>query len=151
MKLFYWIVLLFFTSFSIVSQEHLKPISKQSPIISIDSLDRVPIYPKCIGNNEALKKCFVISVNKFIASKFNFKLLTRKIIVKGVDATMSYRVNRNGIVDQINVTSSNKKIASELVRVLKLLPRMKPAVLGNRRVGVVYSSPFSVLGVERSR
>ena len=119
--------------------------------VSIDSLgnrvvpDRTVIYPKCKGDNEALKKCFTKSIHKHLFRKLRLKSSRKS---KLTDPTKKmffvFEINKEGAPVNFKIKAPSKRLEKEGYRVLKLLPKMKPAEYKGKPVITKYVMPLSI-------
>ncbi len=125
-------------------------------------IEEVPVYPGCTGNNNIyLKKCLSIEISNFISRNFNLddiihdKCISRssngvcKKWKKGLEISgenkimVNFRISKEGNVDNIQAQSRYPELKNEAIRVVKLLPKMKPGKQQGKNVGVLYSLPIA--------
>ncbi len=114
--------------------------------VSFMIIEDVPVFPGCKGNKAALKKCFSKMVQKHFSGKFDADLPNKL----GLDAgrkrvIIGFKIDRNGNVVNIQVRAPHPKIKKEVVKVMKMLPKMKPGRQRGKAVGVKYSIPFTLI------
>ena len=116
---------------------------RDASITSLDDLDVLPTYPKCDKND---KDCFLNGVEKHFFKHFNKKITKELDLPKGdFNVTLGFTVNNNGYVVYASAAASERPLVLELVRVINLLPKMKPAELNGKKVAVKYTIPFTIL------
>ncbi len=116
-------------------------------------VDEVPVYPGCESKktNDERKKCISNKISEFVAKNFNTKVGEETPSQKNSRIMVMFRISENGTIDNIKARSSNPKMENEAIRVIKLLPKMKPAKHKGKEVSVRYSLPISyVLGKKRN-
>jgi periplasmic protein TonB len=114
--------------------------------VSFMIIDDVPVFPGCKGDKAALKKCFSKMVQKHFSTKFDADLPNEL----GLDAGrkkvfIGFKIDRNGNVVNIQARAPHPKIKKEIVKVMKMLPKMKPGRQRGKAVGVKYSIPFTLI------
>jgi len=112
--------------------------------MQFDDVENVPVYNGCENlSKEETKKCFHESITNFIKTEFNSEISKNLNIseVKSVDAF--FQVDENGMISNIKVRDSEVTIQAEIARVLRKIPKMKPATQDGRNVPILYSVPFS--------
>jgi protein TonB len=114
--------------------------------VSFMIIEDVPVFPGCKGNKAALKTCFSKMVQKHFSRKFDADLPNEL----GLDAGrkkvfIGFKIDRNGNVVNIQARAPHPKIKKEVVKVMKMLPKMKPGRQRGKAVGVKYSIPFTLI------
>jgi hypothetical protein len=110
--------------------------------VSFMKIDKVPTYPGCETGD---KKCFSKMVQKHFARNFDAKLPN----TLGLDAGrkrvfIAFKIDREGIVEEIKVRAPHPKIKEEVLKVMSSLPKMIPGEHEGRKVVVKYSIPFTM-------
>jgi hypothetical protein len=83
------------------------------------------IFPGC--ESKSIKKsCFDKKIKKFVKKKFNKKLFKKS----GVDKiNVLFTIAKNGLIKILSIKGAiNEIIKNEVIRVIKTLPRFKPAI-----------------------
>ena len=114
--------------------------------VSFMIIEDVPVFPGCKGDKAALKTCFSKMVQKHFSRKFDADLPNEL----GLDAGrkkvfIGFKIDRNGNVVNIQARAPHPKIKKEVVKVMKMLPKMKPGRQRGKAVGVKYSIPFTLI------
>jgi len=114
--------------------------------VSFMIIEDVPVFPGCKGDKAALKTCFSKMVQKHFSRKFDADLPNEL----GLDAGrkkvfIGFKIDRNGNVVNIQARAPHPKIKKEIVKVMKMLPKMKPGRQRGKAVGVKYSIPFTLI------
>ena len=108
--------------------------------IPYDKVEFTPIYPGCDGlSQEESKQCFTESFNSLIASEFNPDIPNNLGIEKPQRVEVFFMVNKDGTLSHHKVREPNVVILAEIVRVLKLMPKLKPGVQNGEKVNVMCS------------
>ena len=114
-------------------------------IIAMQFIDEVPIYPNCENeNNEERKKCMKDEIEKVVSRKFNTKIaeelgLTGQIVIR-----TSFEIDKEGNIGKIEVRASHNQLAEEAIRVIELLPKLKPGRYKGEAVDVMYYLPIYI-------
>jgi protein TonB len=102
-------------------------------------IEEVPIFPGCKGNKKELRKCFNKKMQKHFTKKFDSDLPNELGISPGRKRlSMQFRVDPNGDVVDVKALAPHPKLKKEVIRILKLLPKMKPGKQRGNPVGVKY-------------
>ena len=114
--------------------------------VSFMIIEDVPVFPGCKGNKAALKKCFSKMVQKHFGRKFDSELPNELGLSPGRKRVfIGFKIDRQGNIVNIQARAPHPKIKSEVVKVMKQLPKMKPGRQRGKPVGVKYSIPFTLI------
>ena len=111
-------------------------------------IENVPVFPGCTGSNSELKKCMSEKIQKMVNRKFNTELAQDLSLDPGrKKINVQFIVDKSGNITDIRARAPHPRLKKEAIRVIKLLPRMKPGKQRNKPVGVRYNLPiiFDVL------
>ena len=130
----------------IIIIEEIEEVEEVIEDVSFLIIEDVPVFPGCKGNKAALKSCFSKMVQKHFSRKFDADLPNEL----GLDAGrkkvfIGFKIDRNGNVVNIQARAPHPKIKKEVVKVMKMLPKMKPGRQRGKAVGVKYSIPFTLI------
>lgn len=104
-------------------------------------IQKVPTYPGCTGENEALKQCFTQNIMQFVGAEFNTKVSNKEISGKQRIA-VKFKIDNTGKVTNVQAKSEFKELEMEAIRVISSLPEMLPGEHEGKKVGVQYSLPI---------
>jgi protein TonB len=114
--------------------------------VSFMIIEDVPVFPGCKGNKAALKACFSKMVQKHFSRKFDADLPNELGLDAGKKKVfIGFKIDRNGNVVNIQARAPHPKIKKEVLKVMKMLPKMKPGRQRGKPVGVKYSIPFTLV------
>jgi protein TonB len=132
-----------------VEVEEIEEVEEEEEVVNdvpFTIIEDVPVFPGCKGNKAALKKCFNKKTQKHFASKFNAELPNELGLIPGKQKIyIGFKIDKYGNVINIQARAPHPKIKKEVIKVMKLLPRMKPGRQRGRAVGVKYSIPFTLI------
>jgi protein TonB len=135
----------FLSAFVVNAQEKKEEELVELKDVSFSIIEKVPIYSGCKGDNKALKKCFNKSIQMHIAKNFDSNLPNSLGLIAGKKRiTMMFRINKNGVVDNVRVKAPHPKLQKECERILKLLPKFYPGEQKGKPVGVKYTLPMRI-------
>ena len=107
-------------------------------------IEDVPVYPGCRGSKEKLKSCLQTKITKHVNRKFNADLASDLGLSPGVKRIfVVFKIDKTGKIVDIMARAPHKRLQAEAIRVIKLLPQMKPGRQRGRPVGVKYSLPIA--------
>jgi len=133
-----------------IGEEIEETLEQPIPFMMVEDL---PVFPGCKGRKAELKSCFSKMVGEHVSTKFNFNLLNEL----GLDAgrkkvLIAFKINNKGNVVNIKVKKvPHPRIEKEVVRVMKMLPTMKPGRQRGRAIGVSYNFPLIFIVEEKSK
>jgi protein TonB len=109
-------------------------------------IDNVPIYPGCDGaENEILKKCMVDKIGQLVSENFNMKLVESLQLKPGKYRTaVQFKIDKEGTVVDVRARNTNgsEAVEKEAMRVVSLIPNMKPGIQRGKAVAVLYALPI---------
>ena len=109
-------------------------------------IEDAPVFPGCKGSKKELKNCFSKKVQKHFTRKFDADLPNELGLSPGKKRVfIGFKINRQGYIVNIQARAPHPKIKAEVIKVMKMLPRMKPGKQRGKPVGVSYNIPFSLL------
>jgi hypothetical protein len=147
----YLLLLLFLTIQITFAQENTieltaEELNETSDEISFDVIERVPIYKGCDENmgNQAIKECFNEKVNNLIAKNFNTQLAEKLGLPDEsmVKINVFFKISTSGEIVNIIARSAYPELEAEAIRVVKLIPKLKPGVIDGKPVRVPYFLPI---------
>ena len=108
-------------------------------------IEDVPVFPGCKGNKKELKACFNKKMQKHFARKFNSDLPNDLGMTPGKKRIiMLFKINKVGDIVDIRAKAPHPKLQKEAIRIVKLLPKMKPGRQRGKAVGVKYGLPMTI-------
>ncbi|MGY6649257.1 hypothetical protein [Wenyingzhuangia sp. IMCC45574] len=116
------------------------------PLMIVES---APVFPGCEkyeGNKEKSKKCFSKKMSKFFNKHFDNEV-ANDLNLYGIQSINSqFVINSNGEINPgIRISKTHPEIAKEIKRVLKKLPKMKPAKYNGKKVNLIYALPVKFM------
>ena len=106
-------------------------------------IENVPIFPGCErGNNEKKRKCMSDKIAKFVQRKFNTDLAGDLGLTGRQRISVIFKIDKSGNVTGVRARAPHPKLEEEAIRVISLLPKMKPGLQKGEPVIVPYSLPI---------
>jgi hypothetical protein len=116
--------------------------------IPFSTIENVPVYPGCSGNNEELKKCMSKKITQHVSKAFNTELANDLNLETGKHRiSVQFQIDKDGNTANIKVRAPHPKLQEEAKRIIKLLPKMQPGKQDGKAVNVRYNLPI-VFNVE---
>ena len=108
--------------------------------ILFKDVKNAPIYDGCEGlSEEETKKCFNESIVKFIKQEFDSSIANALDISEPKQVAAFFIIDENGNLSGMKIRDAEVTIQGEIGRVLKKLPKMKPATQDGVNVPVLCS------------
>jgi len=111
-------------------------------------IEKVPIYPGCTGNREALSTCMHQKIRTHVAENFNIDLAQELGLSAGKKRIfVQFVIDENGRIVSIKSRAPHKRLQAEAKRIIQSLPQMTPGRQRGKPVRVRYNLPivFEVL------
>ena len=102
------------------------------------------VYPGCKNakNNEERKRCMIRKISEFVAKNYNTRL-AKKLDLKGIQRIyVVFKINTQGKTVEIRSRAPHPDLEKEAIRVIRRLPRMKPALIEDTPISVNYTLPI---------
>ncbi|TQI71206.1 hypothetical protein JM79_2133 [Gramella sp. Hel_I_59] len=125
---------------SIVSQDDGMAIYTSDDSIILKDVEVAPVYDGCEDLSEKeTKECFKEKVAKFVESEFNSSLLKELNLSEPKKVEAFFIITENGNLTGMKVRNTELTIQAEILRVLRKMPIMKPAIDNGKSVSVLCS------------
>ncbi|MBV1887972.1 MAG: hypothetical protein KUG51_01655 [Urechidicola sp.] len=106
----------------------------------LKDVEITPVYDGCEGlSEEEAKKCFIDKVSTFIKREFNLNISKDLNLSELKEVEVFFIINENGNLTGKKVRDSEVTIQAEILRVLRKMPVMKPAIHNGESVSVLCS------------
>ncbi|MDY2587389.1 energy transducer TonB [Winogradskyella aquimaris] len=107
-------------------------------------IQKVPVYPGCevVFGNKARKKCINEGVSKFIGAKFNTTLASRLGLYGRQRIILNFKIDKEGKVTDAKARAYHPGLVEEAIRVINLLPTVKPGEQRGEPVTIPFSIPI---------
>ena len=106
----------------------------------LKDVEIAPVYNGCDElSEEEIKKCFNNKVSKFIKQEFNLNISRDLNLSEQKQVEAFFIINENGNLTGMKVRNSELTIQAEILRVLRKVPVMKPAIHNGNSVAVLCS------------
>lgn len=109
-------------------------------------IEDVPVFPGCKGSKSELKACFSRQMQKHFERKFDADLPNELGLPPGKKRLiMLFKIDKTGNIVDIRAKAPHPRLQEEAIRIIKLLPKMKPGKQRGIPVGVKYTLPLGIL------
>lgn len=108
------------------------------------SAESIASFPNCEGINDLTKKkkCFSKEFADIFIEKFNTKLVKNLKLKGTLRIYVGFEIDTHGNFTEIKVRAPRSDLEKETLRVMKLLPKIKPAMEGGKPINFTYSLPI---------
>jgi len=112
--------------------------------VPISVIENVPIFPGCDkGNNTERRMCMSRKITKLVQKNFKVKLASELGLLGMQRIRVIFKINKNGDVTNVRARAPHPKLKAEAIRVVNILPKMKPGIHKGKAVVVPYSLPIN--------
>jgi beta-lactamase regulating signal transducer with metallopeptidase domain len=117
---------------------------EQTESVPFSVIDEIPIFPGCEGmTQEENKVCFSQKVQEHVGKNFNMSLAKTLNLSAGKKRLyVMFNITEKGKVKDIKARAPHLELEKEAIRVIRLLPKMKPGKQKGKAVKVKYSLPI---------
>jgi hypothetical protein len=111
--------------------------------VPFSKVDQAPIF---LGSEESntetsSKKTFTEAIAKHINDNFNRDIAKTANLVGKQRIAIGFKVDKKGEIKEVKARTPHIVLKNEAIRVIKKLPKMKPAIHNNEKVGMIFSIP----------
>lgn len=113
--------------------------------LSVSAVHTLPVYPGCegAGTREEQFACLTQMIRTLIGRNVRYPEMARKKVIEG-RVWIAFVIDKEGYADEVWVERSvDPLLDQEALRVIKMLPRMKPATVDGKPVNLRYSIPIN--------
>ncbi len=113
-------------------------------IVPDGNYQRVPVFPGCENklDNLAVRKCMNKKISQFVMYHFNRKIASNLGLEGKQKIKVFFKIDKTGYVKDVKAKASRSKLEEEAIRIINLLPKMKPGKQLGKETVVPYSLPI---------
>ncbi len=124
-------------------QEYLDETAEENDLaVPFAAIDKVPAYPDCAGDNEAMKKCFTERITAFVGENFNTKIGNDLNLSGRQRIAVQFKIDKTGNIVDVKARAPKPELETEAIRIVQKLPQMQPGEQDGKKVSVIYSLPI---------
>ena len=112
--------------------------------VPIDFIEMAPLFPGCetFKDKKKQKQCFSDNIRSFIQKEFDTGL-GEKFGLTGINTVqIRFVVSKTGKIENIQTRAPHPGLEKEALRVVNMLPQMKPGIQNGKPVAVSYTIPL---------
>ena len=113
--------------------------------------DNIPVYPGCKGSELKKRKCMSERIAKFVERKFNTDIAADLGLTGRQRIGIIFKIDTLGNITGVRARAPHPRLEQEAVRVINLLPKMKPGIKNGKPVIVPYSLPMIFQVIEKEK
>ena len=111
--------------------------------VSFSTVENVPIFPGCDkGDNAERRKCMSQKITKFVQKEFNVNIARNLGLYGRQRISVIFKINKKGNVVRVRARAPHPNLKKEAIRVVNMIPKMKPGMQLGKAVIVPYSLPI---------
>ena len=111
--------------------------------VSFSTVENVPIFPGCDkGDNAERRKCMSQKITKFVQKEFNVNIARNLGLYGRQRISVIFKINKKGNVVRVRARAPHPNLTKEAIRVVNMIPKMKPGMQLGKAVIVPYSLPI---------
>ena len=116
---------------------------KNVDVVPFAKIENVPIYPGCDkSSNEKKRKCMSEKIAKFVAKEFSKSLAGKLGLTGRQKISVIFKIDTLGRVVGTRARAAHLKLEREAIRVINMLPILKPGTHDGKKVIVPYALPI---------
>ncbi len=109
-------------------------------LMILKDVDFVPVYEGCEGlSKEETKTCFSNKISTFIKREFNLELSKELNLSEPKEVEAFFVINESGNLTTMKVRNADITIQGEILRVLRKIPIMNPALHNGKKISALCS------------
>lgn len=134
----------------IVGVGEVEDVEEEIEDVPFSVIETVPVFPGCEGlkSNEERKECMNRKVNEFMHEKFDMDIASDLKLSGTHRVFIGFKIDHTGSIVDIAARAPHPKLEAEGIRVIKMLPDMKPGEQRGRPVGVLFSLSIIIKIIE---
>jgi bla regulator protein blaR1 len=107
-------------------------------------IEQVPVFPGCedLASNSEKRKCMSDKIQEFVGRNFNTDIASEKGLVGRQRITTLFKIGKDGNILDVVSRAPHPALEEEVIRVIKLLPKMQPGKQEGKAVVVPYALPI---------
>ena len=115
--------------------------------VSFGVVENVPVYSGCdeSKSNYEKRQCMSDKISELVTNNFNHSLANQLGMAVGLQKIdVIFKINEEGIVTDIQARAAHPSLEKEAIRIIRLIPKMRPGMQDGKPVAVPYSLPISI-------
>ena len=119
-----------------------KKSNEKESLIPFATIEDVPLFPGCETVPKSKRRdCFQNKMNRHIIQNFRYPEFAQKNGIQG-RVFVQFMIGKDGSISGIRTRGPDPILEKEAVRIISLLPKIKPGEVGGIKVRVPFSIPI---------
>jgi len=135
-------------SIEIIEIENIEEIEEEEIFENVPFaiVEDVPVYPGCKGTKEQKRQCLQDKIRIHVNKTYNTEIPQDLGLSAGKKKVfVQFKINKEGNVTDARARGPHKRLETEAIRVVNLLPKMTPGKQRGRSVSVSYTLPITLI------
>lgn len=113
-------------------------------------IEEAPVFPGCTGNKAQKRQCLQDKIKAHVNKKFRTQIAQDIGLSAGKKKVyVQFTIDKSGNITNVKARGPHARLEKEAIRVVKLLPKMKPGLQRTRPVRVSYTLPITLLVLDQ--
>jgi len=113
-------------------------------------IEEAPVYPGCTGTKAQKKQCLQDKIKALVNKKFRTQIAQDIGLSTGKKKVyVQFTIDKTGSITNVKARGPHARLEKEAIRVVKLLPKMKPGLQRTRPVSVSYTLPITLVVIDQ--
>ncbi len=113
-------------------------------------IEEAPVFPGCSGTKAQKRQCLQDKIKSHVNKKFRTQIAQDIGLNSGKKKVyVQFTIDKNGNIVNVKARGPHARLEKEAIRVVKLLPKMKPGLQRTRPVRVSYTLPITLLVLDQ--
>ncbi len=113
-------------------------------------IEEAPVYPGCTGTKAQKKQCLQEKIKELVNKKFRTEIAQDIGLSAGKKKVyVQFTIDKTGSIVNVRARGPHARLEKEAMRVVKLLPKMKPGLQRTRPVSVSYTLPITLVVIDQ--
>lgn len=109
-------------------------------------IEEAPVFPGCTGSKAQKRQCLQDKIKTHVNKKFRTQIAQDIGLSSGKKKVyVQFTIDKNGEITNVKARGPHARLEKEAIRVVKLLPKMKPGLQRTKPVRVSYTLPITLV------
>lgn len=113
-------------------------------------IEEAPVFPGCKGTKAQKRQCLQDKIKDHVNKKFRTQIAQEIGLSSGKKKVyVQFTIDKTGAITNVRARGPHARLEKEAIRVVKLLPKMKPGLQRTKPVSVSYTLPITLMVLEQ--
>lgn len=138
----------------IIEMDEIEEIIEEEEIAEKDIpfaiIEEAPVFPGCTGTKAQKRQCLQDKIKAHVNKTFRTQIAQDIGLSAGKKKVyVQFTIDKSGNITNVKARGPHARLEKEAIRVVKLLPKMKPGLQRTRPVRVSYTLPITLLVLDQ--